>query len=426
MSILLIAILYLHLWLHSNKDASTIDRHHSKPAEDVHYHLAKHHAKLMDDDAKNDDASSESESGDDHPRSNFRDPGEHDEPLTPSEVSKVKDLRLAKYPETVDDLPYDIHWCPPVIPKGYPHAWSVIKVLEHWNPDDTNVPPTIHQGVCAIDWRDPEQRRIAVHYRKSEVPFLVKNHPTIWRTASKWADYDYLHGKLGRKSYRNEHSTNNHMMYWKLRGKRTGPPGWKPPTEDVKLSFAEWHKHALELENGGPTHNREHFYLRLNGSLGSQQWLYKELEFFHPQTQNDIFMVDPSDARGINCRLGSRGTIAETHYDMSRNFILILHGRKRYVLGHPDQCINMELYPNGHPSARHTRINWSDRHSWYHDGSHFQHGRVNEVVLEAGDGLYLPTYWFHFIVSLSLNYQCNARSGISLEYQDHIAECGFH
>ena len=70
-------------------------------------------------------------------------------------------------------------------------------------------------------------------------------------------------------------------------------------------------------------------------------------------------------------------------------------------------------------------VNWSSPDSWMNDGPNFQHGMVNEVVLDAGDGLYLPTFWFHFIVSLTLNYQCNARSGVSYEYQSHIRDCGF-
>jgi hypothetical protein len=39
--------------------------------------------------------------------------------------------------------------------------------------------------------------------------------------------------------------------------------------------------------------------------------------------------------------------------------------------------------------------------------------------------LYLPTAWFHFIVSLNTNYQCNARSGVSLEHRRIIQDCGF-
>jgi hypothetical protein len=358
--------------------------------------------------------------------SGIRDPGSMDKNLTRLEKSRVEKLRLPRVIETVDDsLPYDIHRCPFIIPKNYPYAWSILDVLKHWNPDDTSIPDTIHQGLCALDWQDPAQRKIAVHYRKSEVPFIIKNHSEIWRAVDRWSDYDYLHGKLGDETYRNEQSQNNHMMYWKSRGGRD-PSGWKPPTENAKLSYPDWYQKAKLLEDdpdSSPT--SEHFYFRFSGGKVGGNWLYDELAFFNPNTQNDITMVEPDRARGINCRLGSRGTIAELHYDESRNFILILQGQKRYVLAHPDQCINMELYPPGHPSARHSLINWSDPESWLHGGQNFRNGMVNEVVLEAGDGLYLPTYWFHFIVSLSLNYQCNARSGTSHEYQKPIKDCGF-
>lgn len=407
----------------------------SGAAEDAQYQLNRgrienlehwHRGAAADDDGTDDESSSGS--GDDEEDQYFRDPGSMDEPLSFLEKSRVDRLRLPRTIDSVDEsIPYDVHRCPPEIPENYPYAWSTIDVLKHWNPDDTDIPDTIHQGLCSLDWTDPAQRKIAVHYRKSEVPFVVKNHPVIWRTADRWSDYGYMHEKLGDKGYRNEYSENNHMMYWKLHGKRRGPPGWEPPTENVKLSYPEWYEKATALEEDPDSSaTSEHYYLRLNGGTqGPNPWLFDELSFFDPAIQNDVFMVDPTDARGINCRLGSRGTIAETHYDMSRNFIMILKGRKRYVLGHPDQCVNMELYPVGHPSARHSLVNWSDPESWFRDGRNFRNGMVNEVVLDAGDGLYLPTYWLHFIVSLSLNYQCNARSGISYEYQEHINECGF-
>jgi len=357
---------------------------------------------------------------------------EDDESLTRDEISTVKASRISRPIETSGNksLSYDIHRCPPKIPKNYPYAWNILDVLQHWNPDDTEIPSTIHQGLCTIDWRDPRQREIAFHYRKNELPFLIHNHHQIWSTANRWASYDYMYERLGDKTYRNEFSKNNHMMYWKLRNNKKGPVGWNPPTENVELSFPDWYKKAEALESNPNPESTEHFYLRLNGAIGRKQsenkntFLYDDLPFFSPERQSEIFMVDPTDARGINCRLGSKGIIAETHYDQSRNFILMLRGQKRYILAHPSQCINMELYPLGHPSARHSRINWSDQKSWL-DGENFQFGMVNEVVLQAGDGLYLPQSWFHFIVSLSLNYQCNARSGQTQNYQNHISDCGF-
>jgi hypothetical protein len=326
-------------------------------------------------------------------------------------------------------MEYDVHYCPNEIPQNYPMAWNIIDVLTHWNPDDTNVPRTIYQGLCTIDWNDPEQRKVAIHYRKSEKPFLVHNHPEIWQTAERWSHYDYLHSLVGDKLFRNEHSQNNHMMYWKLRAKNrwVEENGWTPPTDNVDVAFDDWYKKALALEDPSvDVAHAEHYYLRLNGLLGeSNDFLFDELPFFKPQHQSELFMVDPRNARGINCRFGSRGVIAETHYDQSRNFILVLGGQKRYILAHPDQCRNLELYPMGHPSARHSRINWSDPVSWERDGERFRTAQVNEVVLQAGDGLYLPTFWFHFIVSLNLNYQCNARSGVTNENQDLISRCGF-
>jgi hypothetical protein len=76
----------------------------------------------------------------------------------------------------------------------------------------------------------------------------------------------------------------------------------------------------------------------------------------------------------------------------------------------------------GHPSARHSGLSWdatdSDNPSW-------KTARVNEAVLQAGDVLYLPTHWFHMIISLDTNIQCNTRSGIDGRFTQSIKECGF-
>ncbi|KAG7339623.1 cupin-like domain containing protein [Nitzschia inconspicua] len=368
-------------------------------------------------------------------------------------------------------LSYSIHQCPPEIPVGYPYTWNLVQVLRHWHPDDTNIPTNIHQGLCSIDWNDPTQHDIATRYQQAEVPFLLYNHPDLVRAAERWNQYRYMDTMLAqeksstshqnnnnnqnnnqkhhpgqdqyRPTYRNEHSNNNHMMYWKLRNNIRGPDppvGWKPPTDDVELTFPQWYHKAIQMENSTDMTQQEHYYLRLNGVPdGTGQFLYDELPLFRPNQDHTstLFMVSPNEARGINCRLGSKGTIAELHYDQSRNWITILKGYKRYILAHPNQCRNMKLYPMGHPSARHSSVNWSDPEQWTNNNNNHQNqqfqsqshsfatAQVNEVVLQPGDGLYLPTYWFHFIVSLTINYQCNARSGTTYENQRHISQCGF-
>ena len=123
------------------------------------------------------------------------------------------------------------------------------------------------------------------------------------------------------------------------------------------------------------------------------------------------------------CRFGMRSVIAEAHFDGSRNFIVLLGGLRRYILTHPDQCVNMHMYPRGHPSGRHSAIDWSKP-----DPVEFPNWlklRGNEVIMQPGDLLYLPTYWIHYIISLNVNYQCNTRSGRTSDYDEDIKKCGF-
>jgi Cupin-like domain len=350
---------------------------------------------------------------------------QYESSLDPSVIaSTVERTRIDDFPFAAEAVPYDIRRCPDEIPEQYPIQWNVLDVLSNWNPDNTTIPSKIYQGVCALDWNDDHQRRLAEKYREAELPFLLHNHPEIWRTAERWSHYDYLTKLLGDSTtYRNEHSWDNHMPYWKLRGDAKKPHGWKPPTDNVELSFPDWYSKAIHLEEKISITEAEHYYFRLNGEYQhDNNFLYDELPIFIPDDPS-FFMPDPEGQRGINCRFGSKGIIAETHYDYSRNFILILKGRKRYVLAHPRQCPNLELYGRRHPSARHSKVDWSNPLHW-HTGR-FPLAQVNEVILQAGDALYLPTAWFHFIVSLTLNYQCNARSGISEHYSDDISKCGF-
>jgi hypothetical protein len=191
--------------------------------------------------------------------------------------------------------------------------------------------------------------------------------------------------------------------------------------ELIEMSFEDWHQKAEDIKTDAP--DQERFYFRINAvKKGPHEFLYEELPIFEP-VDNNFFMVEPKEQRGINCRFGMKGVIAETHYDQSRNFIVLLKGQRRYVLTHPKYCKGLGLYPMIHPSGRHSAIDWTNP-----DLSKFPTFReveVQEVVLQAGDALYLPTFWFHFIVSLNLNYQCNARSGTTMEHVHHVHECGF-
>ena len=136
-----------------------------------------------------------------------------------------------------------------------------------------------------------------------------------------------------------------------------------------------------------------------------------------------LFIDDPKEQRGIHCRFGMKSVIAEAHFDASRNMIAMLGGLRRILLAPPASCPNLYLLPLKHPSGRHSSIDWSN----YTLTSHPLFAQVQglEVILQPGDVLYLPTFWIHYIVSLTVNFQCNTRSGMSEENKRVMADCGF-
>ena len=50
---------------------------------------------------------------------------------------------------------------------------------------------------------------------------------------------------------------------------------------------------------------------------------------------------------------------------------------------------------------------------------------ISIIIMIIGDYLYVPTFWIHYIVSLTINVQCNTRSGKEKYYDKYIADCGF-
>lgn len=348
-----------------------------------------------------------------------------------------------------DQVPYDVFNCPPEPPEGYPFAWKLVHLLREWPVDQIQPPrdddrnaPLLHHSLCVFDYSRDYDKALA--YRDASLPFVVINDPAVQRTAVRWALPNYMEQMLGPVLHRAEYSESNHFMYYvpppkgrrgrsvsgALRSPRGNvPKGWKEPTQMIRMTFRDWLHKANNTRHANPSD--PHWYFRLIGcgtmgndgscDSGSSEYLFDELPFFQPK--QSLYVVDPNEQKGVHCRFGMQGVIAESHFDGSRNSIALLGGSRRYILSHPDQCENLALYPIGHPSARHSAVNWSDPD--LEEFPEFAEARANEILLQAGQVLYLPTNWFHFIVSLELNYQCNTRSGIERNMMEYIKECGF-
>ena len=272
--------------------------------------------------------------------------------------------------ELVKEEVYDIYNCPEKPVDGYPYAWPIMSLLDNWSPDDTTVPDSIFQGLCVFDFQKDYHK--AMTYRNAEVPFVVQNDPEVARSVERWNYPGYMDDLMKGVKHRTEFSKNNHFMYHlppkNKRGRKNRgimfdkvPDNYVPPTEMLRMPYAEWLEHAnVTALTGDRSRNKDdqvdqdditgpdkdHWYFRLIGcgltgqdgscDKGSSEYLFDELPFFQPV--NNLYLSNGKQQKGIHCRFGMKGVIAENHFDGSRNAIVLLGGSRRYILAHPDQC----------------------------------------------------------------------------------------
>lgn len=201
----------------------------------------------------------------------------------------------------------------------------------------------------------------------------------------------------------------------------------------------------------------------------------RDLPSFSSPTET-FFVFEPQSQKGIQCRFGERGVVAATHYDSGRNMIAMITGAKRYILAPPKECASLGIVPwKFNAEFRHSLLNFGHINYLDDDGGNQKKTTSNmkeegekpkndgsekeggddddndhddgdddalphtkkeewdgttmsqverewmeiasnsmaiETVLKAGEVLYIPSHWFHYIVSLQKSAQCNVRSGI--------------
>lgn len=250
------------------------------------------------------------------------------------------------------------------------------------------------------------------------------------------------------------------FTYWTQgQAQQKQQPEYKEPTKVTEMSFQEWVTKANVTDESLLRTDSTHYYFQvvgcapgvassssvssssslsnnvvdqscstLAGNAVHMPYLIDELPFY-TQTHASLYIKEPVEARAsstskaINCRFGMKGVMATNHLDGERNFVTLLSGERRYILSHPQNCAAMSLFPFGHPSARHSAVDWSDPNLQLYP--QFQDATANEIVLQAGESLFIPSTWFHYIASLSTNVQCNTRSGMDYRYVPDLERtCG--
>lgn len=295
------------------------------------------------------------------------------------------------------------------IQRQFPRYHPLLEIVRAWCPDEPARPALFRESLQHFNYSEPSQRKLAAQFRDAEIPFKIYDIPEIDRVSAKWTD-PYLLGALGA-SPRNhvEKSKNNHFMYWNIGGRRDS--NFVPPTEVVSMDFPSWAKLARRADEERLSNFSEHFYFMSNANPNEngKTFISRDLGMFSTRREN-FFITNVAANKGIQCRFGMRGIISEAHYDSGRNMIAMVRGAKRYILTPPSTCGELGIIADRkHPSYRHSIIDWSDPAEAEAHG--FARVAAIDTVVHTGEILYVPSFWFHYIISLNYSIQCNSRSG---------------
>jgi hypothetical protein len=295
--------------------------------------------------------------------------------------------------------------------------------LGKWHANETEIPETIHQGLCIFDAMTDYE--LAMGYLDKDKPFIMRNNADFLATAQRWKQPGYMEKIFGDTNYPTHKSNDFQFKYWT---RETNPPeGWTEPTHVLRIPYREY----MELAYEHPKATEDHYYLYAEGywslSDDKARWpLFDELPQFKPDQFNLYQELFQQDWQKMHCKMGMAGNMAVFHFDISRNTIVLLKGRKRYLLADPSQCRKYQLHQSGHPSYRHTQLDWTDlMTNGGDDDDDRQQLQMNEVVMQPGDVLILPSYWFHSIIGLTHDSaQCNSWSAATMTYKGDIQSCG--
>lgn len=103
------------------------------------------------------------------------------------------------------------------------------------------------------------------------------------------------------------------------------------------------------------------------------------------------------DPRGPSLWMGSSGSATQAHYDVADNVIVQLFGSKRIRCYAPEQAAELYVFPDAHPRARKSQVNFDQPDYERFPQFASLSDPVIDVVLQPGDAIRIPAFWFHHV-----------------------------
>ena len=236
------------------------------------------------------------------------------------------------------------------------------------------------------------------------LPCILSGISLIESVVGKWT-IPYLRENFGGESWTVFASKSERFQYWS--DTKAGSYAFPRPTENKNMTFAEF---AAQMHSYGDESMRLYLQQALVVGVGDQilrdfQTLgleaavaLKQLGGWRELTTN-LLLVAP------------RGAVTPAHYDEQENIFGQIHGRKYVRLFAPGNFDALYPFPLDHPCDRQSQLiipaakDGGKRQLPTNAGDfpNFEKAQEYAATLEEGDVLYIPSYWWHQIESITDN-----------------------
>jgi hypothetical protein len=122
-----------------------------------------------------------------------------------------------------------------------------------------------------------------------------------------------------------------------------------------------------------------------------------------PALGKDVTFGKPLSEARVNLWVGTANTVSELHHDLTPNMFAQVLGEKRFILFSPDHVHSM--YPKSGEDFHISGVDpvRPDLQAY----PRFAEATPFVVTLKAGEILFLPSFWWHHVTSLSMSISVN-------------------
>ncbi|XP_030766191.1 hypoxia-inducible factor 1-alpha inhibitor-like [Sitophilus oryzae] len=228
-------------------------------------------------------------------------------------------------------------------------------------------------------------------------PVVITGSNIIKTAKANWTP-EYLEQNIGNAGHTVMLSKTHKFKYFdesKVLNKNN-PHGieFTPPTRKTKMKIGEFMRKLREWK---PGNDRLYLQQPLNNTIGDllvRDFINFDWEYINNKQSKHNWGPLTSNLILIS----QEGNVTPCHYDEQQNFFGQAYGYKRCILFPPSDFECLYPHPVYHPHDRQSMVDFDKPD--YTRFPRFKFAKGYETVVEPGDVLYIPIYWWHHIESL--------------------------